>query len=224
MKPTSAQLKALKDYLRKALNYRETYAEFYDHILAALESKHGNMSFEDAVNSIIGEDFGGIERMRSIEKSYQKETMKEMQKKYLTYVIECLKFPLISIFAVCSIIVYYLIKQPWFNLFIFLGVLFILRIIPRLLKSIRYFITGYVFYDTKRSVKDSIFVWLDYIPGILFCFFMVLVPIFHKVSSMAWLKNMNSAVMTALFILYALHTFVFYKVYKEDIKTIVTVN
>src|SRR5258708_3419262 len=80
--------------LAKTSLYRETYIEFYDHILSALEAKPDTMDFRVAVESIIADDFGGYSAMRTIETRYQKTIMREMQRKYLGYLIDCLKFPI----------------------------------------------------------------------------------------------------------------------------------
>ena len=219
MKPNQQQKQLLQKYLCKGLKYRETYEEVYDHILAALENKSLPLSFGDAVNYIIREDFGGMNGIALMEAQYQKSTMKEMQKKYLTYIIEYLKFPQTGILVIYSIIVYCLVKQPWFNLLIFGGVFFILRIIPRLLKTIRYFKKGYILRDTKRSVKDRFFSWLDYIPALLFCFFILFTPGFYKGLPLLWLKNIDSFFITIFFVIYSLHALSCFKLYKYDLRT-----
>ena len=66
MKITPEQQSLLQRHLRKILKYRETYAEFYDHIVTAVEAEKANILFDDAVIGIIKNDFGGVKGMRSI--------------------------------------------------------------------------------------------------------------------------------------------------------------
>ena len=99
----------LEKYLRKNLKYRETCAEFYDHILAALEAKPADGSFADAARQIINDDFGGIAGMRLIEAKYQQASFKELRDKYLQAILDCLKFPAAAVLLMYSIVVYYLV-------------------------------------------------------------------------------------------------------------------
>jgi hypothetical protein len=47
MKPNQNQQLQLQECLGKYLQYRETYAEFYDHIITALEAKPADAQFEE---------------------------------------------------------------------------------------------------------------------------------------------------------------------------------
>lgn len=218
MKPTTEQQEMLSKYLRKNLTYRETYAEFYDHILSALEARSGDMSFQDAVEYIITEDFGGVNGMLIIEKNYKKAITKEMKKKYLEYVVEYLKFPMIGIILSLSFLFYFIALQPWFNFITFMGTAFTIRIIPTLLKWARYFKTGYVFGDTKTSVKDSFFVWLDKVPGFIVVALVVLSGSVFKESPLVWFKSAGPGIKAFVPALVALHTLSFYNVYKDEFK------
>ncbi len=106
MKPNQQQELRLQAYLAKNLRYRETYAEFYDHILSVVETLPVGISFDNASEEVIEKSFGGIAGMRLIEQNYQRAVFAEMQKKYFSYAIESLKFPGIIIVAFFTLILY----------------------------------------------------------------------------------------------------------------------
>src|SRR5471030_640260 len=99
MKLTTEQQETLGNYVYDAVEYPETYTEFYDHILSAMATKPGNMPFNEAVQSIVDEDFGGNSGMRKIETHHKASNRKEVLTKYCLCVIEYFKFPLIGVIA-----------------------------------------------------------------------------------------------------------------------------
>jgi len=76
MKLTEQQDIYLKEYLRKALKYRETYNEVYDHMLTALTNKTGDAPFEQIVDEIIRYDFGGRDSLAMLEVAAKKSNSK----------------------------------------------------------------------------------------------------------------------------------------------------
>ena len=218
MKPTAEQQQFLSKYLSKNLWYRETYTEFYDHILSALETKPDNMLFEDAVESIVTADFGGFEGMSTTERQYKKTIFKEIQHQYLDHLIACFKFPHIGVTVILAILFYWVTKQSWFGFGVFIGIFAVLRVIPRMLWRVRNISAGYIFTRPKRSVKDGVFEWLDYIAPILFAVFIISGAICGY-SPIDWFKNINPIVLVPLLVLCALHTLAYYRVYKSEFKT-----
>ncbi len=107
MKPSEQQLKVLQAYLYKTLSYRETYEEIYDHILSAVEFQPGNISFEDAVNNIIRNDFGSPENLLKIEKDIKNALVKDAVRKYFTYLSACFKFPGMLYTVMGALLTYY---------------------------------------------------------------------------------------------------------------------
>lgn len=218
MKLTTDQKKFLRKSLLKISLYRETYTEFYDHILSALEAKPDTMDFRAAVESIIADDFGGYGGMRTIETRYQKTIMREMQRKYLGYIIDCLKFPLVIITAALAVLFYWVTQQAWFNLSAFFLVIIYMRLVPGLLQGARYLWLGYIFKSIKRSVKTGAFKWLDFLP-IAVCMVVVIIPALTTASPSAWFKNASPITLTLCMLLCALHTLIYYRVYKSEFKT-----
>jgi uncharacterized membrane protein len=218
MNPTQQEKQWLHKYLYQALVYRETYEEVYDHILLALADKPAQPFFESMVNDIIDEDFGGFEGMAKIESGYQKQTIREMQKKYLSYLIEFLRLPLIGFFIISAVIACYIIKQPLFNLWLFAGIIVLMGIIPSILNTIRYIRSGYIMRDNKRSVKDDAFIWLKYFPGVLISLFVIFHYWVVKDTPADWLKNTSPVMLTLVIVAYALHTLSVCRVYKDEFK------
>jgi hypothetical protein len=221
MKPTAEQQTFLSKYLRKNLRYRETYTEFYDHILSALESKPQTISFQDAIESIIKEDFGGYDGMFAIERRYYGMVTSEIRSKYLSYVIEYLKFPLIGVTGSIALFFYFITNQSWFGFWVFVEIIITIRFAPILLRWIRNFKLGHIFTKPQRSVKDGVFEWLDYIPVMVF----LVIVIFHAFdqnSPMIWFKNAGPVVLTMILVGCALHTLSYYEVYKNEFKINIT--
>ncbi|MDB4926260.1 hypothetical protein [Mucilaginibacter sp.] len=224
MKPTADQQFFLGEYLREYLAYRETYAEFYDHILTALEGYPENISFYTALNNIIEEDFGGLGNIPVIEARYQQETLVEMKKRYWNYLMECLKFPSISIFIISSIIIYWFVKQAWFNFSLFFWIAIAMSLFQSILNNIRYIrlgyivCFGYVFGNSKRSVKDTGFTWLKYSIVPLIILFAAFQHIFANDISTDWFKKAGPIVLTMIFTAYTIHAAAYYKIYRDEFK------
>ena len=217
MKPTTEQKEFLRKALTKTLLYRETYTEFYDHILSALEAKPGNMFLQDAIERIIEDDFGGHEGMREIESRYKKTTTKEIQKKYLAYITAYFKFPQIGITLMLTILFYWIAEQSWFGFGVFMGLFLIMRMTPSILRRGRNIFAGYIFTNPRSSVKDGVFEWLEYISFIFFALFIVCGRV-YEYSPIDWFKKVSPAILTLVLVPCALHTLAYYKVYKNEFK------
>ena len=222
MKPNLQQEQELQRYLNKNLKYRETYAEFYDHILTALEDKPANISFETLVKSIINEGFGGIEGMRIIEDKYQHASLNEMQTKYLDYALDNFKFPGIFITAAFGTLVYFISMQGWFTYGAFFIALFALRVVPNILQIINRVRLPYIDGAPRSSIKKGFSKWQNIIPVIVITVWLVSSPGFFNDSS--HLENTPPLIMSVLMFLMGEHSLTYYKVYRDDIKSNFIVN
>lgn len=222
MKPNQLQQQQLRQYLGKNLKYRETYAEFYDHILAALEARPADTPFEDVAWKIINEDFGGIEGMRAIEDKYQFSIFREMKKKYLCYAAENFKPQWLAMTGIFAALVYYIVTQHWFSFLDFMLLLIGIRLIPAILQAKRQLKTIPAYGAPRRSIKSGFFTWVNYIPAIIMIGLISLMP--GSFRNTDWIQAMNPVVMVVLFTLVAMHSVAFYKVYRDDIRTSFTVN
>ncbi|MGZ3755635.1 MAG: hypothetical protein ACXVAY_09640 [Mucilaginibacter sp.] len=215
---TSLQRDMLKKYLSKNLRYRETYIEFYDHILSALELSPENMPLWEAVEKIIGDDFGGYAGIAGIETKYKKAIFKEIQKKYFAGLVRYLKLPLIGVTLILFAVFYMVCLQPWFSFIVFFGLIITMRLIPGMIRSIGHIRSGYIFGNTKKSVKDGVFKWLDYLPGMLFVLYLIAHTL-NQPSPVDWFRNTSPIVLAILLMACALHTVVYYKIYQNEFST-----
>jgi hypothetical protein len=216
MKPDKNQQLQLQQYLGKNLRYRETYAEFYDHILSATEALPAYSSFDEESRKIIQDDFGGIKGMRLIEQNYQRSVFAEMKKKYFSYAIENLKSPLVILWAVFTVGSYYLFNQPWFTFTEFFVVLVFIRLIPFVLQAVKQLNTAYIANAPKKSIKTGFFRWLNRgsFGLILLCLFGM--PYSFR-SAGPEQATLTEVFMTIFCLAVALHTFNFYWVYKDKL-------
>ncbi len=224
MKLTTDQQKYLKEYLGGYLDYRETCAEFYDHIVTALENTPENISFNTALNNIIDKDFGGLANIPVIEARYRQTTLWEMKKRYWNYIKACFKFPLAGIFIISSVIGYFLVKQVWFNFPMFVWIGIAMSLTNSLLNYIWYIKQGYVvwfgylFNRTKRSVKDNGFILLRSSPTPVLILWAIVHQFFIKDTPAEWFKNASPLVLTLILTAGAIHILSFYKVHRDEYK------
>ncbi|QJD95036.1 hypothetical protein HH214_03645 [Mucilaginibacter robiniae] len=153
---TTVQAEGLKKYLRSILRYRETYEEVYDHVLTALTAKPDSISFEEAVNTILKDDFGGANSLPDMEKRCHKAVMMDMLRKQWFYVKAYFISSKIIFTILLTLATYSLVVLLNASNFIWLWLYLILTVLVTLIIMIRYFSVGYYFKDTKRSIRDKI--------------------------------------------------------------------
>lgn len=197
MKPNLQQKQQLQDYLRKGLKYRETYEEVYDHILVALENKAGASSFNGTVNEIIREDFGGSKNLWRIEENFRKSVAKDMSSQFWQCFSTYMKFPLAMYTVIISAIVYYIIYYINMQPVAFERIFILFAFLPALLVPVRYYKIGYIFKDTKKSVRDNIFVWIAQFPLRLCICSNMLLLIYHK-AAFSFLGSFEPLILTII--------------------------
>jgi hypothetical protein len=220
MKPTPDQELLLQKHLRKNLKYRETYAEFYDHILTAVEAEKADVLFDDVVIGVIKADFGGTKGMRLIEGEYQRSVFKELKKKYRHYVLDNFRLPGIFITVTLGVIIYFITKQPWFDMDVFLFNVIAIRLIPDILRMITYIRLPRIYKTPLRSIKTAFFKWQNFLT--YFIFYLAYLLASHSLfSNPAGLKQITVTplIITIPMLLVALHSLTYYKIYRDDIKT-----
>ncbi len=222
MKPTLQQEENLRTYLRKELRYRETYEEVYDHILTALEQKPQEVSFQDSVNQIIKDDFGGGKGLIKTEKKCYESVADEANTQQWNYFKSNFEYSSLSYTSTLFLIIYFSILKIPFIPFIIAFLVVILVIVPATVKLARYFYIGYFTLDTKSSVKDEIMAKIAgrsvllLNPGIMF--------IWIYVSNKNKNLNFNSYVVDHAFLvsiivtLFILYVFSFIKLSRQEFK------
>ncbi|MGY4539698.1 hypothetical protein ACVW0P_004137 [Mucilaginibacter sp. UYNi724] len=215
MKPTDKQLKVLQDYLNKTLNYRETYEEIYDHILSAVEYQPGNISFEDAINNIIRNDFGSSSNLLKTERISKKALVKDYLRKFARYFVECFKFPAMLYIVGLAIVIYYFFSQMKFDLFAVECIFACVIIIPGVIYLMRLYQTGYILGTTKKSAKDRLFETLAGMPLRIFIILIIWVNSpYYKI----W-PSTNYYSVTILLIVSIIYNITLYKLYRSEFKT-----
>ena len=156
MKPTSQQEENLRTYLRNELLYRETYEEVYDHILTALEQKPQDISFQDSVNQIIKDDFGGGKGLLEMEKKCYQSVANEAISQQWNYFKSNFRFPSLVYTLILFLTIYLIVSKIAHASFIISFLVFTGFVVPGILILLRYFNVGYYTLDTKKSIKDNI--------------------------------------------------------------------
>jgi len=154
--PSQQQITYLKDYLRKLLSYRETYEEVFDHLMAALADQPSSLSFEQAINAVIKQDFNGPKGLLSLETQLAKRAASAAIKQQWENIKYYLKIQRLHYVGICYLISCYIIYYIPFTPFLFLSLFFIGALVPGILVMVRYFNIGYYFRDRKKSIRDKI--------------------------------------------------------------------
>jgi hypothetical protein len=217
MKPTEQQLRVLQDYLHKTLNYRETYEEIYDHILSAVEYQPNDISFEDAINNVIRNDFGSPENLLKVEKANKSALVKDMYKKYRLYFTSYFKFPNVCYLLTALFATYYSFAHASISTTIFIIMSLLMTLTPYIIYLLRLYNTGYILGTTKKSAKDKSFETLASIP----------VRFFVIVNALAvWTGNgfykvffsTGNYFLAVYFLVVILFNLSLYKLYKSEFK------
>jgi hypothetical protein len=221
MRISPEQQLLLKQHLRKILKYRETYAEFYDHIITAVEAENKEAVFDDVVIEVIKKDFGGVKGMRSIEDNYKRSVFKELKRKYLNCAIDNFRFPGLLITAALGVLIYFMVKQPWFTLDVFLFNILVIRIIPGIISGLTSIGSPRIYGAPRQSIKSDFFKWQNFFAVIIFFIAFSLTTSGNFATGPSWFQKMIPGVptMTILTVLMALHSLTYYRVYRDDIKT-----
>ncbi len=158
MKITEEQLQVLKITLSGYVKYKEAYEEVYDHVLTALENGDNTKPLDETINTILLNDFGGLAGLRLIERKRRWAVTLQVLAKQGSYLINHFKWPLLPVTLIIYALIYYLITN--FN-FGFNRLYFLLAtvLIANLCTRFRMFRTGYIFKNSRKSVKDLPF-WI----------------------------------------------------------------
>ncbi|OOQ56429.1 hypothetical protein [Mucilaginibacter pedocola] len=158
MKPTEAQKLSLQTYLHDTLSYRETYEEIYDHILSAMEFQPEGVSFEDAINNIIRNDFGGAKNLVKIETESKNAMVKEGLNKFLRFVTQYFKLPLLLYTVLATVQTYYFLSKINPGAIAIEAILVLLTmLVPCAIHLLRLYNTGYLLSTTRKSARDKMF-------------------------------------------------------------------
>ena len=164
MKPSLQQEDILRKYLSGILKYKETIDEGYDHVMSAVEDKSENTTFQNAVNEILNEDFGGGKGLVKIEKQHLKNAIWEAVVQLIRNVKANILFPNIFATIILYMAVYYAISSIMISHFQ-IALIFMLNALFFLAFSwVRKFLVGYITKDTRKSIQDIVVERIMYIP------------------------------------------------------------
>ncbi|MBD1392519.1 hypothetical protein [Mucilaginibacter glaciei] len=212
MKPTDEQLKTLQDYLHETLVYREAYEEIYDHILTALEDQPGNISYQDAINNIIRNDFGDPKNLLKVEKGIKEGLVNDAIRKYFAYLKSYFTFPGIFYTITGVMASYYFFSYSAFSPGIIFWIFAFLVIAPSVIWLMRLYNTGYILDTTRKSARDKLFETFTGVPiriGLIPMAFINLTD--YKI----WQEN-NYYFITLFFVIGVVYNLALYRLYKDE--------
>lgn len=219
MTPNTRQDEDLKTYLRKAFLYRETYEEVYDHIISALQNQADGISFENAVNDIIRNDFGGHQNLVNIEANSKRAIRRDIRRQQSVFFWSFFKFPNFIYVLILALITYKLLVLLPLTTNIIRGIFLLLSFLPWFAMPLRYYLTGYIFGDTKRSVKDNTMSTWSMVPFQVFCADNIIMIINNDRHFINGFNLLWVTIGVVLFIVYAI---AFFKLSRAEFKVKVT--
>jgi len=156
MKPTLQQEENLKAYLSDILKYRETIDEVYDHVLSAVEGRPENVWFQDAVNQVLNDDFGGGKGLVKMEKQHLRDASWEGYVKMFKSLKANFQFPNIFYTLTLFYIINYVIQNIHINYTKAIIIFPCSAIFFLLLGLTRKFFIGYFTGDKRKSISDVV--------------------------------------------------------------------
>ncbi len=217
MKPTLQQEEILRKYLRDALAYRETYEEVYDHILSALEQKPQGIPFQEAVNQILNDDFGGGKGLVEMEKKCYQSVVDETIGQQWKYFKSNFKFPNLIYTLILFLTIYFIVSKIAFASFIIVFLVFAGILVPGLFMLIRYYWMGYFTLDTKKSIKDKIMGKIAGRCSQLIMFTMLFLSNKKHLAINSWVSN-YTAIVTLTVTVFIFYILSFIKLSKDEFK------
>jgi uncharacterized membrane protein len=215
MKPDARQDDLLKQYLRKAFIYREIYEEVYDHIISALDSRTPAASFQSVVNDIIRDDFGGHDQLIKLERNCKKAMEKDLRRKQFNYFILFFRFPNVIYVLVATVAIYQLLSKSMLSDQTIKWLFWGMTLLPYFVIPLRYYVTGYVFGDTKRSIRDSMMGSLSMFPLRTFCIACALL-VTGVINGVSFAPSIT--LITVGVVLFAVYFLAFLKLSREEFK------
>jgi hypothetical protein len=227
MKPDQQQIKVLQDYLHETLTYREAYEEVYDHILTALEHHPDNISYQDAINNIIRNDFGDHKNLLKIEKVNKAALVRESLNKYVSFFLGYFKFPGVIYTATYGLLIYYFLTRVNLGMVALVSILLIITmVVPGVIIMVRLFNTGYFLDTTRKSARDKMFE--NFAGGPVRVLIALHTWIFatssgygYKISVFGAWYNLHPYIITIILMLCTIYNLALYKLYKDEFKTVI---
>ena len=227
MKLTDEQLQVLQIVLSGYVKYKETYEEVYDHVLTALENSDHSKPLDEAINTILLNDFGGFAGLRLIERKCRWAVARQVLAKQGNYLINHFKLPLLPVTIAIYALIYYLIA--YFNLgFNRLLLLLATVIIANLCTRFRMFRTGYIFKKSKKSIKDLPFWIITLVPlGVYTAFNVLIKTIFfafaHQYNFREFQYHFQEflPVYSLLMTLYIIYNISVIKLHRDEFKSLI---
>ncbi|WP_184542631.1 hypothetical protein [Mucilaginibacter sp. FT3.2] len=215
MKPDTRQDELLKHYLSKVFLYRETYEEVYDHVISALHELPATQSFQDTVNDIISRDFGGHNNLITMENNCKKAMGKELRNKQFGYFVSFFEFPYLLLVLGASFGLYLIATKSLLSMHTIKWVFGGMALLPYVVIPIRLFYTGYIFGETKRSIRDNTMNNLSMLPMRVFFAAGALYVINGLFATAFYL---GPAMVTIGAVMYTVYFLAYFKLSKDEIK------
>ncbi len=213
---TSSQKQVLGKYLNNVLVYKETYNEMYDHIASGLQNAPQNERFEQSMHNYINAEFGGTKGLKVIEKQYRTRALSIIKREYVEYVLSQFRLPRVLRWTAVGLAFYIcykggVIKDAWFFPTFFV-------VAPQLgFRTFTRYIRSFRGKKEKRSVKDSGFLFIRYIP-VIFWLTAALYRLVTGYNPREWFRSLSPEVVTLLVVVHLMHVIAFSKIHGRHIR------
>lgn len=209
---TVAQKKELRALLWENVKFKETYYEVYDHILTALEAYEDNdLEFDELIEQIINEDFGGMDMLLTMEAKREEIVVKQVRARHWQHIMSYFSLPLFIITLFVTGMAFYLgayISRD--SVIKMVAVTAILPIIPFLSKLFNL--------EYKASIKDGV-VKEAGIRGVFILNLVLFPPLFFlDDTTYHFFNQAHVALTTVVAVLFTINCLSFIKLYRDEFK------
>lgn len=214
MKPTLQQEENLKTYLADVLKYKETIDEVFDHVITDVENRPENIWFQDAVNQVLNDDFGGEKGLIKFEKQHLKDASWKGFSTAFKYLKMNFQFPNILFTSLLFFAIYLAVKH--FTVIIFQSHYIYPIIIGLYLIIIlaRKFFVGYFTGDKRKSINDIVIGKISY--GFFYIAFMSLLILPSKLKIFQFMVIDYPMIISGILTFYLLYTFAIIKLCVDE--------
>ncbi|OCX51649.1 hypothetical protein BEL04_16650 [Mucilaginibacter sp. PPCGB 2223] len=156
MNLTDEQKLDIQQKLNYAVKYRETFDEVYDHILQSIDCLPGTGVYTDELfGQIIETEFGGIEKLKQMEKDSAGYAFKAMQKKHGQNMAYFFRWPTLVFTIALTVAGYIIDKNPATHKSLML-VAMVTGVLPLSLIFLKKMRAKYIGWHTGIYIKPSV--------------------------------------------------------------------
>jgi hypothetical protein len=216
MKITTQQKESIREVLWHNLKYRETFEEFYDHILTGIEIYESSEKPHEVAHRIIHQEFGGWQNIKELEAEREKAIQRQFRQKLWAEVKSYFRFPFIMFTVFMAGGVY--LAADMVSRKLIMVLLFVAVMVPAFMW---YLIAPFNRWSKKYkpSVKERSAEYLGSFGLSLFNMLLFLPAVIASDKGTKYLLYVHASLLTVVAIVLIIYSLSAIKVFQQNLKT-----